>query len=158
MDKKLLLMKGFPNSVISTNWKEVPLANPGKFIRTTELIKEEPMTLFVYKDVGAIIDKLIDDGKDITSFRAVDFASYFSSIIEEKVYTVKTDVLYIFNIGCELSNSTTFSDKVLQKLVQYNKDAGNTTILVSDYYNGGTFATKYSLTEQLMDTRMQVLK
>ncbi len=151
-------MKNFPPSVLEASWEEMPLANAGKFMRTSELIKEEPMTLFLYKDSGTIIDKLISDGKDITSFRAIDFSSYFSSIIEEKVYTVKTDVLYIYNVGTELSNSTTFSDKVLHKLVQYNKDAGNTTIVASDYYNGGTFATKYSLTDQLMDTRMQVLK
>ena len=158
MDKKLLLMKNFPPFVVHTEWGQMPLVNPVKFMRTMEIIKEEPSTIFLYKDVGTSIDKLIDDGKDITSFRAIDFAAYFSSIIEEKVFTVKTDVLYIYNIGTELSNSTTFSDRVLHKLVQYNKDAGNTTILVSDYYNGSTFADKYSLTDQLVDSKMQVLK
>ena len=158
MDKKLLLMKKFPASVINTTWDEMPLVNPGKFVRTMELIKSEPMTLFLHKDCGASIDKLMEDGKGIESFRAVDFASYFSSIIEEKVFTINTDVLYIYNVGTELSNSTTFSDKVLHKLVQYNKDNGNTTIVTSDYYNSSTFTTKYSLTDQLMDAKLQVVK
>ncbi len=158
MNKALLLMKKFPKGIIDTKWEEMPLANPGKFMRTTEIIGEEASTVFLYKDLGTSIDKLIADGKDITSFRAVDFASYFSAIIEEKVYTVSADVLYIYNIGTELSNSTTFSDKVLHKLVQYNKDAGNTTILTSDYYNLSTFSGKYSLTHQLIDSGMQVLR
>ena len=122
------------------------------------MIREEPYTLFTYKDGGVIIDKLIEDGGSIEEFRAIDYASYFSSIIEDKVYTVKADVLYIFNVGTELSNSTTFSDKVLHKLVQYNKDLGNTTIIVSDYYNFSTFTTKYSMTAQLVDSGMQILK
>ena len=151
-------MKGFPPSVIDTVWGDMPISNPGKFIRTMELTLEEPTTLFLYKDSGASVDKLIDSGKGITAFRAIDYAAYFSSIIEEKVFTVKTDVLYIYNIGTELSNSTTFSDKVLHKLVQYNKDAGNITILVSDYYNFSTFGDKYSMTRQLVDSGMQVLK
>ena len=158
MDKKLLLMKHFPLGIIDTVWSDMPLVNPGKFIRTMELVKEEPTTLFLYKDIGASIDKLIEDGKGITSFRAIDYAAYFSNIIEEKVFTVKTDVLYIYNIGTELANSTTFSDKVLHKLVQYNKDAGNTTIIASDYYNSSTFSDRYSMTDQLVDHRMQVLK
>ena len=97
MDKKLLLMKHFPLGIIDTVWSDMPLSNPGKFIRTMELIKEEPATLFLYKDAGTSIDKLIEDGKGITSFRAIDYAAYFSNIIEEKVFTVKTDVLYIYN-------------------------------------------------------------
>ena len=151
-------MKKFPLSIIGTTWSNMPVANPAKLERVADLIMEEGTTIFLYKDDGTIVDKLIDKGKDIISFRAIDFASYFSSIIEEKVYTVTTDVLYIYNVGTELSNSTAFSDKVLHKLVQHNKTAGNTTIIVSDYYNGSTFATKYNLTDQLVDSRMQVLK
>ena len=158
MNKKLLLLKNFPPSILEVTWSEMPLVNPGKFMRTTDLIKEEAQTLFLYKDGGTVVDKLIGDGKTITAFRAIDYAAYFSNIIEEKVFTVKSDVLYIYNIGTELSNSTTFSDKVLHKLVQFNRDLGNTTIIVSDYYNGSTFADKYSLTSQLLDSNMQVLK
>ena len=158
MNKKLLLLKNFPPSILEVSWKELPLTNPSKLIRVSEMIREEPYTLFTYKDGGVIIDKLIEDGGSIEEFRAIDYASYFSSIIEDKVYTVKADVLYIFNVGTELSNSTTFSDKVLHKLVQYNKDLGNTTIIVSDYYNFSTFTTKYSMTAQLVDSGMQVLK
>ena len=158
MNKKLLLLKNFPPSILETTWKEMPLVNPGKLVRISEIIKEEPYTLFTYKDSGVLIDKLIDDGGTIEDFRAIDYASYFSSIIEDKVYTVKANVLYIFNVGTELSNSTAFSDKVLHKLVQFNKDLGNTTIIVSDYYNFSTFTTKYSMTAQLVDSGMQVLK
>ena len=158
MNKKLLLLKNFPPSILEVSWKELPLTNPSKLIRVSEMIREEPYTLFTYKDGGVIIDKLIEDGGSIEEFRAIDYASYFSSIIEDKVYTVKADVLYIFNVGTELSNSTTFSDKVLHKLVQYNKDLGNTTIIVSDYYNFSTFTTKYSMTAQLVDSGMQILK
>lgn len=158
MNKKLLLMKHFPASILDVTWDEMPLSNAGRFIRTTDLIKEEAQTLFLFRDGGTSIDKLISDGKTITSFRAIDYANYFSSIIEDKVFTVKADILYIYNIGTELSNSTTFSDKVLHKLVQYNKNAGNTTIVTSDYYNGSTFADRYSQTNQLIDTQMQVLK
>ncbi len=158
MDKKLLLMKQFPLSIIGTKWEDMPMTNPSRFVRTMELVREEPSTIFLYKDGGAAIDNLIEGGRDITSFRAIDFAAYFSAVIEEKVYTVRSDVLYIYNIGTELSNSTTFSDKVLHKLVQHNKDAGNTTLIASDYYNSSTFGTKYNLTDQLVDSRLQVLK
>lgn len=158
MNKKLLILKNFPLNLISIKWNEMPVANMGKVIRTAELIAEEPMTLFVYKDGGVMIDKLIEDGFGIEDFRAVDYASFFSENFSGGAYTVKARILYIFNIGTELSNSSEFSDKVLHKLVQYNKAAGNTTILASDYYNSSTFGGRYSMTEQLIDSKMQVLR
>lgn len=158
MNKKLLIMKNFPKNIIDIKWNEMPLVNPGKVIRTSELIMGEPMTLFLYKDGGVMVDKLIEEGKGITSFRAVNYSEFFSENFSEGAYTVLSDVLYIYNIGTELSNSSEFSDKVLHKLVQHNKAAGNTTILTSDYYNGSTFGTRYSMTDQLIDSKMQVLK
>ena len=151
-------MKNFPANILEVSWKEMPLVNPGKVIRTSELVLEEPMTLFLYKDGGVMVDKLIEEGVGVTAFRAVDYAGFFSENFSEGAYTVTSEILYIFNIGTELSNSSEFSDKVLHKLVQHNKAAGNTTILTSDYYNGSTFGTRYNMTDQLIDSKMQILK
>jgi len=151
-------MKGFPRNIIDTQWDELPLSNPARVIRVTELLKEEPQTLFIYKDGGVIIDKLIADGCGIEEFRAVDYAKFFGQNFDEGTYTVNSPILYIYNVGTELASSTEFSDKVLHKLVQHNKAARNTTIIVSDYYTGTTFTTKYSMSAQLVDTKIQILK
>ena len=159
MNKNLLLLKGFPQSIVETNWQNMPLANPARFMRTIDLLEDDPMTLFLYKDEGISIDKLVSDGKkSITDFRAIDFAEYFSAIMDDRVFTVTVDVLYIYNVGAELANSTTFADKVLHKLVQHNKNAGNSTIITSSYYNSSSFTEKYTLTDQLVDVKLQVGK
>ena len=155
MNKNLLSMKGFPSNLINVTWQDMPLANAGNFVRTIELLTNEDITLFIYKDIGISIDKLVDMGKPITSFRAVDYAAFFAHTFSDGTYTVASDILYIYNIGTELSNNTEFSDKVLHKLVQHNKAAGNSTILTSDYYNSSTFTTKYSMTAQLLDAKVQ---
>ena len=158
MTKNLLLLKKFTHKQLGTKWSEVPLVNPGRFMRISEMMREEAQTVFLYKDDGAIIDKLIEDGVPITDMRALDYSEYFSTIFDDSVYTVTSKYLYIFNIGTELARSTEYSDKVLHKLVQHNKNAGNTTIIVSDYYNGTTFTEKYSVTSQLADIKLQVIR
>ena len=158
MNKNLLIMKGFPKDVLETNYEEWPLANRANFERAVNKITEEPSTVYLYKDNGCIIDALIKKGEPIASFRAVDYASFFAHTFAEGTFTVNAEVLYIFNVGTELSNSTEYSDKVLHKLIQHNKSNGNTTIVVSDYYNSSTFTNKYSMSSQLSDTKLQVVR
>jgi hypothetical protein len=158
MNKKLLIMKGFPNNVIDIDCTDYPLANRANFDRMINSVYIDNSTVYLYKDQGCVIDGLIKLGEPITSFRAVDYAEFFAHTFAEGTFTVKAKVLYIYNVGTELSNSTDYSDKVLHKLIQHNKAAGNTTIIVSDYYNSTTFLTKYSMTSQLLDNKMQVVR
>jgi len=157
-NKKLLAMKGFPNSILEPTWSEMPLINPGNFQRVLGMIKDTPQTIYLYKDMGVSIDYLLHEGTPITDFRAVDYAEFFSYTLADGTYTVAAPILYIYNVGVELSNSTEFSDKVLHKLVQHNKAAGNTTIITSDYYNSTSFVTKYSMSAQLVDIKLSVIR
>jgi len=158
MNKSLLIMKGFPKDVLEANCEEWPLANRANFERAMGVIREESATVYLYKDMGCAVDALIKQGEPITSFRAVDYAEFFAHTFAEGTFTVNAQVLYIYNVGTELSNSTEYSDKVLHKLIQHNKAAGNTTLVVSDYYNSSTFVNKYSMSSQLLDTKLQVVR
>jgi len=158
MNKNLLIMKGFSKNLLETNCEEWPLANRANFERAVANTINEAQTVYLYKDSGCFVDALIKKGEPIASFRAVDYAAFFAHTFAEGTFTVTSDVLYIYNIGTELSNSTEYSDKVLHKLISHNKAAGNTTIITSDYYNSSTFINKYSMSSQLLDTKLQVVR
>ncbi len=158
MNKTLLVMKGFPPNLLEADCDDFPLVNRANFDRTVGTIIDHPSTVFLYKDSGCMVDALLSQGKLVADFRAVDYAEFFAHTFAEGTFTVTSDILYIYNVGTELSNSTEYSDKVLHKLIQHNKAAGNTTIVASDYYNSSTFITKYSMTAQLLDAKLQVTR
>jgi len=137
---------------------ETRLASPAKFNQLAINIADGG-SFFLYKDMGAIIDRVLEDETYTTKdIFGINFVEYFSKIFDKDVSHkgIKSKILYIYNVGDELSNSTAYADKVLASLIKTNNSAGNTTIINSDRYGIALFKRNYPISAELIETFSEV--
>jgi hypothetical protein len=162
-DKRVLTLKNIPYTYTTTKWMEIRLASPAKFnqlaIGVADASVADGGSFFLYKDTGAIIDRVLDDDTYTTKdIFGINFVEYFSKIFDKDVSHkgIKSKLLYIYNVGDELSNSTAYADKVLASLIKTNNSAGNTTIINSDRYGIALFKRNYPISAELIETFNEV--
>jgi len=137
---------------------EIRLASPAKFNQLAISIADGG-SFFLYKDEGAIIDRVLEDETYTTKdIFGINFVEYFSKIFDKGVSHkgIKSKILYIYNVGDELSNSTAYADKVLASLIKTNNSAGNTTIINSDRYGIALFKRNYPISAELIEMFSEV--
>jgi len=163
IDKRVLTLKNIPYTYTATKWMDVRLASPAKFnqlaISIADVSTSNGGSFFLYKDEGAIIDRTLDDETyTVKDIFGINFVEYFTKIFDKDVSHkgIKSKLLYIYNVGDELSNSTAYADKVLASLIKTNSSAGNTTIINSDRYGISLFKRNYPISTELIDTFSEV--
>jgi len=158
-NKQVLQLKNIPLTLIDTKWEDLHLYSPAKFNRLAIELSEGNKTVFLHGDKGAILDRLIEDEtKSPSDIYGIDYPKYFSAVFDGGNGTVKSNVLYIYDVGEELANSTNYSDKVLSNLIKLNKANGNTTIICSDIYATSLFKRNYPLASGLIDDFLQITR
>ena len=159
VNKEVLKLKGFPETILRTKWDEAHLQSAAKVQRLAIELHEGECACFTFNDGGVLIDRVLDDESfTVKDMLAINFVEYFADTLADRYKPVESKFLYIFGIGEELANSTTFADKVLSNLIKYNIQKGNSIVVNSDTQMASIFSRNYPLSSALLETKTQIMR
>lgn len=159
INKEVLKLKGFPDSIIKTKWDEAHLQSAAKVQRLAVELYEGECSCFTFNDGGVLVDRVLDDESfTVKDMLAVNFVEYFAETLSTGYKPIDSKFLYIYGIGEELANSTAFADKVLSNLIKYNQQRGNSVIVNSDVQMASIFTRNYPLSSALLETKTQIMR
>ena len=158
-NKNVLLLKGFPPNLLKTKWDEAHLQSAAKVQRLAVELYEGECCCFAFNDEGVLIDRVLDDGSfTVKDMLAVNFVEYFADTLADRYRPVESPFLYIFGVGEELANNSTFADKILSNIIKHNQQKGNSVVVTSDVQMASIFSRNYPMSSELLETKTQIVR